>query len=62
MDLDVSKLSGGVLNGKTLVEISLGSRVLWEAGNFRTADGMIFKTADGMTFNTKKSENELKIK
>lgn len=24
---------------------------LWEAGNFRTADGMIFVTSDNMIFN-----------
>ena len=24
---------------------------VWEAGNFRTADGMIFQTSDNMIFN-----------
>ena len=52
-----------VYNGSEIVERRIGDmeisasyygeRLVWQAGNFRTADGFIFQTADNKVFNVK---------
>ena len=49
-DIDASGLKKGNTEADSLY---FGEVPVLEAGNFRTADGMLFVTSDGLTFNTK---------
>lgn len=35
--------------------VYVGKKLVYEAGNFRTADGNMIRTRDGFTFNVKKN-------
>lgn len=50
---EMQEVSGLFFENTELSALYFEGKVVWEAGNFRTADGLLFVTADGFTFNTK---------
>lgn len=45
-----------VIEGKEVGQMMTSGNIIMEAGNFRSADGMIIRTADNFVFNAKKTK------
>lgn len=43
-----------MIEGKEVGQMMTKGKIIMEAGNFKTADGMIIRTADRFIFNAKK--------
>jgi hypothetical protein len=43
------------LGDRDVESVFVGRQLVYEAGNFRTADGNMMRTRDGFTFNVKKN-------